>query len=115
MRFKVKDSNLFPLKNNPHMLHLATIGYSLREFCAMACVYGPHKGKVYIEELVHNTVDFTQDVYANFKFISDDNLAADLANYCTEQGLLDVGARVKEGLETGVIKWDQVVNPGSKK
>lgn len=115
MRFLVKNSNLFSLKNNPHILHLATIGYGLREFCALACIAGLSKGKVYIEELVVNTVDFTQDIYANFKFISDDNLANDLTNFCTEKGLLDVAKRMTEGLETGVVKWNQVMQPDLKK
>jgi hypothetical protein len=80
-----------------------------------SCVFGPQKGNLYIEELVHNTVDFTKDVYANFKFIEDDNFANDLANYAEEQGLLDIGMRMKEAIDTGVLKWTQVMEPGSRK
>ena len=72
------------------MLHLATIEKGLQEFIIMACIRGPQKGNVYIEEVVLNTVDWTKDVFANCKFISDDALAEDLARYADEKGITDM-------------------------
>lgn len=89
MRFNVKDSNIFYLPNNTHMLHLATITYGLREFIVMICLRGPKKGNVYIEEVVLNSVNWTEDVFANCKFIADDNLANDLSEFANSKGLLD--------------------------
>ncbi len=103
--FKVKNSNLFKLPNNPHMLHLATISYGLREFIAMVCIQGPHFGKCYIEEVVLNTVDWKTDVFANLKFIDDDNLAFDLAKYCEDKGLTDMKKRMNELGDTGRLQW----------
>ena len=97
MRFKVIDSNLFLLPGNPHMLHLGTISYGLREFIAMVCIKNPpllngnnYVGKCYIEEVVLESKDFSKDVYANCKFIEDNNLANDLARFAEEKGLLNV-------------------------
>jgi hypothetical protein len=103
--FKVKDSNLFQLPNNPHMLHLGTIGYGLREFIVMACITGQHSGKCYIEEVVLNTIDFSKDVFANLKFVSDDNLAFDLAKFAEEKGLTDVKRRMQELSDMGKLGW----------
>lgn len=97
MRLRVKNSNIFPLPGNPHMLHLGTIERGLREFIVMHCVRGPHKGNTYIEEVVLNTVDFKNDVYANCKFIDDDELAGELAEFATDKGLLDIKERLNEG------------------
>lgn len=83
------------------MLHLGTIGYGLREFIVMLCWQGSCKGKVYIEEIVLNTVDFTNDVTANCKFIEDDNLANDLARYAEEQKLTDMERVIGTLSETG--------------
>lgn len=105
MNFKVKDSNLFKLPANPHMMHLATISYGLREFIAMACIAGEHAGKCYIEEVVLNTVDYSKDVFANLKFIDDDNLAFDLAKYCEDKGLTDMKKRFNELGDTGRLAW----------
>lgn len=105
MRFQLKNSNLFLVPGNKHMLHLGTIGYGLREFIVMACIRGPQSGQVYIEEVVLNTVDFSQDVFANCKFIEDDNLAFDLAKYAEEQGITDVPKRLNELGETGRLSW----------
>ena len=79
------------------MLHLGTIGYGLREFIVMHCRRGPHNGQTYIEEVVLNNVDFSTDVFANCKFIDDDNLAQDLAAFAEEKGLLDIRKRMHEG------------------
>ena len=87
---RIKDSNIFPVPGNKHMLHLATIEKGLQEFIIMACIRGPQKGNVYIEEVVLNTVDWTKDVFANCKFISDDALAEDLARYADEKGITDM-------------------------
>jgi len=90
MRFKVKNSNIFPIPHNPHMLHLGTISYSLREFIVMYCRSGIHRGKCYIEEVVLTSTNFSEDVFANLKFIADDNLANDLAMFAGEQKLTDL-------------------------
>jgi hypothetical protein len=105
MRFVVKDSNLFKLPNNPHMMHLATISYGLREFIVMACIEGNHKGKCYIEEVVLESRDFSKDVWANCKFISDDNLAFDLAKFAEDKGLTDMKKRFNELNEKGKMNW----------
>lgn len=105
MRFLVKNSNLFKVPGNAHMLHLATIGYGLREFIVMACIKGPHSGKCYIEEVVLESRDFSKDVWANCKFIADDNLAYDLAKFADEQGLTDLKKRYNELGDTGRMSW----------
>ena len=78
------------------MVHLGTISSGLKEFIVMICVQGEHLGKCYIEEVVLNSVDWSQDVFANLKFISDDNLANDLAAFANEQKLTDIPTRIKE-------------------
>lgn len=105
MRFIVKNKDIFPLPNNKHMLHLATIGYGLREFVVMVCRAGPHVQKCYIEEVVLNSVDFQKDVWANLKFISDDNLAADLAAFCEEKKITDMKERFNELGDRGKLSW----------
>ena len=97
MQFLVKDSNIFLLPGNPHMLHLGTISYGLKEFIVMHCIKGPKKGNTYIEEIVLNTVDFSNDVFANLKFIKDDNLMKDLVAFATEEKLLDMKERLNQG------------------
>lgn len=105
MRFQVKDSNIFPLPGNPHMLHLATISYGLREFIAMVCIKGPYQGSCYIEEVVLESRDFNKDVWANCKFIADDNLAFDLAKFCEDKGITDMKKRFNELFATGRSHW----------
>lgn len=90
MAFKVRNSNLFLLPGNPHMLHLGTIEEGFREFIVMACLRGPKKGNIYIEEVVLNSVDWSDDVFAHSKFISDDALAEDLARFAEMSGLTDM-------------------------
>lgn len=96
MRLKVKDSNLFLMPGNPHMLHLGTIGYGLREFVVFVCLKNPplsqtnYVGKCYIEEAVLESKDFSKDVFAHLRFIEDDSMAYDLAKFAEEKGLLDV-------------------------
>lgn len=102
---KVKDSNIFPLPNNPHMLHLGTIMDGLHEYIVMVCIQGQYAGKCYIEEVVLTTIDFSKDVFANLKFISDDNLAFDLAKFAEEKGLTDVKRRLQEIVDRGNEKW----------
>lgn len=97
MRFSLKNSSIFPIPGNSHMLHLGTIGYGFREFIVMHCKSGPHKGKTYIEEVCLNTVNFQDDLFANCKFIADDNLAQDLAAYAAENKLLDMESRLHQG------------------
>ena len=86
-RFKVKDSNLFLIPQNPHMLHVATISYGLREFIVML---DHTTQQMYIEEVVLETTDFSKDVWANMKFIDDDELAFDLAKFAEDQKLIDM-------------------------
>jgi len=78
------------MPGNAHALHLATIEYGFREFIVILITKGPKQGNCYIEEAVLNTVDWTSDVFANLKFITDDNLAEDLARYAEEQGVTDM-------------------------
>lgn len=87
------------------MLHLATIGYGLREFIAMVCVKGPKANNCYIEEVVLESKDFDKDVWANCKFIQDDNLAFDLAKFAEEKGLVDMKRRTNELAATGRLHW----------
>jgi hypothetical protein len=94
MRFHVKDTNLFLIPGNPHMLHVVTISYGLREFVGML---DRRTQKFYIEEVVLESKDFSKDVFANFKFIEDDNLAFDLAQFCQEKNILDM-KRLQERL-----------------
>ena len=105
MRFAVKNSNLFPMPGNPHMLHLGTISYGLREFVAFACVKGQDKGKCYIEEAVLTSLNYKDDVTAGLKFIQDDNLAFDLAKFCEQEKLTDVPTRISELLDRGKGQW----------
>ena len=51
------------------------------------------------------TVDYSEDVYANLKFIDDDNLANDLAEWVQEKGLLDMKERGFESFEQGIKLW----------
>lgn len=90
MKFYLKDTNIYPIKSNPHMLHLATVGYGLQEFVAMLCVYGPKANNLYIEELVVNSVDWSNDVFGNFKFIDDNNLANDIAAFLNQHQLISI-------------------------
>lgn len=99
MRFLIKNSDLFLLPGNPHMLHLATIGYGLREFVAFVCIKNPplselngvsYVGNCYIEEAVLESKDLTHDVFAHLKFIDDNSLAHDLAKFATEHNILNI-------------------------
>lgn len=105
MRFYVKNKDLFPLPNNKHMLHLGTIAMGLREFVVMVCLKGSKKHQCYIEEVVLNTVDFNKDVWANLKFIDDDNLAADLAAFAEENKLTDMKERFNELGDRNKLSW----------
>ncbi len=110
MSFVVKDSNMFKMPGNPHMLHLATITYNppnsvSREFVVMACIAGPSNGKCYIEEVSLNMVDLTGDVWANLKFIDDDNLAFDLAKFAEEKKLTDMKSRFAELEDRRKLSW----------
>lgn len=78
------------------MLHLGTIEDGFHEYIVMVCLKGPKSGQCYIEEVVLNTVDYSKDVFANCKFIEDDNLAFDLAKFAEMKGLTDIKKRVAE-------------------
>jgi hypothetical protein len=97
------------------MLHLGTISYGLREFVVFTCIAGTAQGNTYIEEMVLNTVSFSDDVYANCKFIQDDNLAFDLAKFAEDKGITDMKNRTGEMLEAlGRLQW-QDGNTDSKR
>jgi hypothetical protein len=101
MQFKVKDSNIFPMPGNPHMLHLGTISYGLREFIVMLCIAeGPYYQRCYIEEVVLNSIDYGKDVFAYCKFIADDNLAHDLTRFAEEHKLTSIGDRANQLIDS---------------
>lgn len=101
MRFTLKDTNIFSLPGNPHMLHIATISYGLREFVGML---DRRTQKFYIEEVVLQSQDFSKDVWANFKFIEDDALAFDLAKFCEEKKVLDMKKLQERLIDEGRIR-----------
>lgn len=90
MRLLVKNSNIFPLPGNPHMIHLGTIGRGLREFVVLLCTQGLSQGQCYIEEVVIQSVNWDEDVFANLKFIQDDELAEELYVFAAENKLTDM-------------------------
>jgi len=94
---KIKDSNIFPMPGNKHLIHLATVQDGNHEYVAMLRL---DTQQVYVEEVVLETVDFSKDVFANLKFIKDDKLAAELANFLNEKGVLDM-KRIQEQLLGG--------------
>jgi len=96
--FKIKDSNLFPVPGNTHMIHLATISYGLREFIVMWFVA---RNTTYIEEIVLESKDWSKDVFANCKFIKDDNLASDLAAFAKDRGILNLKSTAETILDSG--------------
>jgi len=104
-RFLVKQYNIFPVPKNEHMLHLATIGYGLRGFMVMDCIAGPARGNTYIEEVVLTTIDFNEDVFANCKFIDDDALANDLAEFAADKGLIDQKKIAETLIDRGKFGW----------
>ena len=114
MRFKVKDSNLFRMPNNPNYLHLATISYGLQEFVAFVCIAGSEedKGKCYIEKVTLSSYDPAKMVWANLEWIEDDNLAFDLAKFCEDKGLTDIPKRLNELGDTGRLGWITGNNAG---
>jgi len=93
------------MPGNGHLMHMATIGYGLREFIVMVGIRDDIKGKAYIEEAVLTTVNYSEDVFANLKFIEDDNLANDIAEWVMERRLLDMKERGHEAFEQGLKLW----------
>lgn len=86
------------------MLHIATISSSLREFILML---DRRTAKMYIEEVVLEGKDFDKDVWANFKFIQDDNLANDISEFCSELGLRDIKKITEICIDMGRAEWTQ--------
>ena len=82
------------------MIHIATIGYGLRDFVAML---DKTTQKFYIEELVFETKDLSKDIWGNFKFIQDDALAEDLAAFCEANKVLDM-KRIQQVLLDGGLR-----------
>jgi len=115
MRLRVKNSNMFLIPNNEHMLHLGTISKGLREFWIMLCVSCPciptcfrdcpRKNKCYIEEYVATSVDFGKDVFGHFKMIEDDEFAEELARFAEKHKLTDMVSRMSELQELGKVHW----------
>lgn len=106
MKLRVKNSEIFPMPGgNSHMLHLGTISKGMREFCVMYCVSGPKAGKLYIEEVVVTSVDYSKDVYAHSKFINDDDLARELAFFAEQKGLTDMVKIANRLFSTGRGSW----------
>lgn len=98
-RFNLKNSNIFPMPGgNHHMIHMGTITMGMREFVVMV-----HKGnqKAYIEEVVMTSMSFKEDVTANCKYISDDNLVNDLAAFAEEHKLLDIKKIMNTLIDSG--------------
>jgi hypothetical protein len=107
MRFKIKNSEIFPMPGNPHLLHLGTIEYGLREFVVMLHIANQ---SCYIEEVVLNNVDFSSDVFAGLKFIDDDSLANDLAKFAEEKGIIDIPKRIQELVDRNHLDWIMLSN-----
>lgn len=112
MGFKLTDTNIYPLQNNQHMLHLGTISNGLHEYVVMLCINGEKKGKCYIEQLVYTSLDYSDDVTGHFKYIKDDNLAFDLTKFAEQHKLTDVSERLMELSDQGKASWliDQSLN-----
>ena len=79
----------------------------------MHCTSGPAQGNTYIEEVVLTSVDFSKDVYANCKFIDDDNLAYDLAKFVEDKQLVDTKKIAEELIDRGKFGW-MMPRQGSK-
>ena len=110
MRFRLKNSNIFRMPGNSHMLHLGTIGEGMSEYIVMLCVGGSKSGNMYIEEAVLTSVDFSKDVFAHSKFIDDDELAHELAGFAEENKLTDMVRISNELFSTGRGSWLMGVN-----
>ena len=102
---RVINSNRFRLPGNPHFLHIATIGKSLREFIVMLCIRGEKKGNLYIEEVVLNSVDWKNDITANLKFIDDDELAEELFRFVEDKKIVDMKVIADELIDSGKESW----------
>jgi len=102
VNLKLKDSNIFLIPNNLHVLHLATIGYGLREF---VCMLDRRTNKVYIEEVVLQGNDNEGNVWCNFKFIQEDELAFDLAKFCEMKGVLDMKKIMEKLIDMDKKTW----------
>lgn len=100
--FKLKDTELFVMPGNPHMLHLGTIEYGFREFI---CMVDRNTTKTYIEEVSLQTADNTGNVWCNLKFIEDDDLAFDLAMFCQDKGVTDMIAVANKLHAQGKQEW----------
>jgi len=87
---------------NEHMIHMGTITMGLREFVVMV---DRTTQLAYIEEVVLTSLSYEEDVTAHCKFIDDDNLAADLAAFVEEQGLLDMKKMINTMMDRGKAKW----------
>lgn len=105
MRFVLKDTNIFPMDSNPHMLHIATVGYGLRDFVCMLCIMGSKANNLYIEELVPTTNSSVEDIYGNFKFIDDDDLATELAMFLAMHNITSIDKIASILAETKRIGW----------
>jgi hypothetical protein len=91
------------MPGNNHMWHLATVVDGLKTYVAMICLQGKKKGNVYIEELVTTTVDFTKDIYGNFRFIKDEIEALSVKSFLDSRKMLDAKDRFEQMIYSGMI------------
>jgi hypothetical protein len=75
---KLLDSNRYEMKGtNGRFVHLATMQDGIREY---VCMYDLKESKCYIEEISGGQL----------KFIDDDNVAADLADFLFNKHITDL-------------------------
>lgn len=100
---KVKNSNIFQVPGSPHMWHLGTVIDGLHEYVALACLAGPKKGNVYIEELVNTSIDFKNDTFGHLKFIDNELQAREIHCFFQEKGLLEIAERLDHMVWAGML------------
>lgn len=105
MKFQIKNSDIFPMPGDSRFLHLATVSYSLREFVSFVCIKGPHKGQVWIEEVVLESNSRDKSVVANLRLIDDDNLIEDIYRFLEDKKLMDIAQRMNQVIDQGNYKW----------
>ena len=91
------------------MWHLGTVVDGLREYVALVCLQGPKKGKVYIEEAVATSVDFSKDIFGNLKFIDDNTVAQEVHAFFKRKGLLEIKERFEHMVWAGMLDTQETV------
>ena len=111
MRFKLKDSNIFPLPNGwpapsgDKFLHVATVTKGFKEYIYFICIKGPSMGTAFLEEVVLISNSNSQEVSANLTRIHDENLKEDLAAFIHEKRLDDISQILNKVIDTGHVDW----------